>query len=83
MSKVKKEQTTERIHYKKPEWYLNEFHCPYCKRELTYVWIGNRLLGIGLDKWTYCSNCKKYFKIGIWGFREYKLDLKEKAICQK
>ena len=66
----------DKIHYKKPEFYLAVFFCPYCKRDLIYVWIGEILLGLGLDKWVYCSSCKKHFKIGMWGFREYKLDVK-------
>ncbi len=63
------------IHYKEPEGHQHQFYCPYCKKDLTFIWIGDRLLGLCLDNWVYCSKCKLHFKIGIGGFRQYKLEI--------
>lgn len=67
----------DKIHFKKAKYPYFEYWCPYCKKELTYIWIGNRFLGMCLDKWLYCSKCKICYKLGVTGFREYELDLKK------
>ena len=61
------------LHYKLPKDYQEERFCPYCKKRLHYVWEGFYLIGLALDKWVYCSKCKKHFKLGIGGFREFEL----------
>jgi hypothetical protein len=53
------------------------FYCIYCRKRvpLKYIWDNSgRLFGIGLEQWFYCSQCKRKYKRGIWGFTEQELD---------
>lgn len=34
----------------------------------------NRLIGLGLDKWLYCPECKMKYKIGVFGINEQELN---------
>ena len=68
----------DKVHYRKPKFYQWKYYCPYCKKLLTYLWLGKYTLGLALDKWVYCSKCKKHFKLGMGGFREYELNLSSK-----
>ena len=62
-----------KVHYKKAKFHQWTYYCPYCKKDLTYIWSGKVLIGIALDKWLYCSKCKTDFKIGVYGFRQQEL----------
>ena len=66
-----------KLSYRKAHPFEKQFYCPYCKKEITYVFNKKILIGIGLDRWTYCSECQRYFRLGIGGFREYSLEIKK------
>lgn len=51
-----------------------EYYCPYCKCVLYYIWHESKLIGMGLDKWIHCDECKRDFKVSINGFREFVLN---------
>jgi hypothetical protein len=61
---------------KKPNWAQQVYYCPYCSRgKLSYLWIDDRLIGLGLDKWLYCPKCKKKFRFGIYGIQEQEINV--------
>ena len=66
-----------KIKAEKHKWSQQVYYCPYCSRtNLLYLWKDNLLLGLGLDKWLYCSKCKRKFTKGVYGIHEQKLDVK-------
>ena len=66
----------KKLKVEKPKWSQQVYYCPYCSRtSLLYLWLDERLIGLGLDKWLYCSKCKRKFKKGIFGIHEQELDM--------
>ena len=71
---MENEQEKYKVEALKPNGFQDNYYCPYCKRELLYLWKDGHLIGIGLSRWVYCDNCKKKFKLSLYGIQEQEVE---------
>jgi len=66
-----------KVFAKEPNPFQSNHYCMYCRlrKPLMYLYDKeDRLIGLGLDNWFYCPQCKRKYKKGIYGFTEQELD---------
>ena len=80
---MEKKQEKYKVEGIKPNGFQDSYFCPYCKKELLYLWKDGHLIGIGLSRWVYCKKCDIKFKLGLYGIQQQGFDCEVEIICKK